>query len=297
MTRFSFEARAGRLDAVTAEAAGIPRAEIQRAIEDGRVLVDGTARPKSFRLHGGERVEGETTDDATPPPESGGVPIRYEDEHLLVVAKPAGLVTHPTERRKTGTLVNRLLGMDVPLSTVGGPQRPGIIHRLDAGTSGLLVVAKDDETHRELARMFAAHAIERRYVVLVRGAPRHDAFTIEELLGRSGARVAVRRETGREAATDVRVVERLARTALLEARPHTGRTHQIRVHLSSVGHAIVGDRTYGGGGDDARRLGLERPFLHAARLSFTHPRDGRELKVDEALPPDLERALERARTD
>lgn len=294
MTRFAFEARGGRLDAVTAEQTGIARAEVQRAIEQGRVTVDGTVRPKSYRLHGGERIEGETGAGELPPPEPGGVPVRYEDERLLLVSKPAGLVTHPTERRKTGTLVNRLLGMQIPLSTVGGPDRPGIVHRLDAGTSGLLVVAKDDETHRALARMFADHAIARRYVALVRGDPAHDAFTIEAPLGRRGARVAVSRPTGREATTDVRVVERLARGALVEARPRTGRTHQIRVHLASVGHPVLGDRTYGGGGGDARTLGLARPFLHAAGLSFIHPIKGVRIDLDEPLPSDLESALERA---
>ena len=297
MRTFAFEATPGRLDVVVAEATGLPRADVQRAIADGRILVDGRPRPKSFRLGGGERVEGEIGAGETPEAEPGGVPVRYEDDHLLVVAKPAGMVTHPTARRRSGTLVNRLLGMGVPLSRLGGSDRPGIVHRLDAGTSGLLLVAKDDETHAALSEMLAARSVERRYLALVRGSVEHDAFTIEAPVGRRGARMAVRRPSGRAAETDVRVLERASRGTLLEVRPRTGRTHQIRVHLASIGHPILGDAAYGGGGDDARTLGLGRPFLHAAQLSFAHPATRDELTFEEPLPDDLRTALERARTD
>jgi 23S rRNA pseudouridine1911/1915/1917 synthase len=289
------EARPGRLDSVVAEATGLPRADVQRAIAAGTVLVDGVAKPKSHRLRGGERIRVEVAETEGPAPERGGVPVRYEDDHLLVVAKPAGMVTHPTSARRGGTLVNRLLGMGAPLSSVGGPDRPGIVHRLDAGTSGLIVVAKDDDTHRALTELLTARLVERVYLALVRGSVADDSFTIEAPMARAGARMVVRRLGGREAETGFEVAERLEGATLLEARPRTGRTHQIRVHLAAIGHPILGDGAYGGGGDDTRRLGLTRPFLHAFRLSFDHPVTGRRVEVEEPLPQDLELALERAR--
>ncbi|MGH2546292.1 MAG: RluA family pseudouridine synthase [Actinomycetota bacterium] len=291
---FVAEATPGRLDSVVANLSGMPRADVQRAIARGAVLVDGVSRPKSFRLRGGERIEAVLEGPAEVGPEPGGVPVRYEDDHLAVVAKPAGMVSHPTASRRSGTLVNRLLGMGMPLSGAGGTDRPGIVHRLDAGTSGLLVVAKDDETHEQLTRMLAAREVGREYLALVRGEVVHEAFTVEAPLGRDRARVVVRRGTGVEAATQLEVRERFPGATLLVARPRTGRTHQIRVHLRSVGHPILGDRAYGGGGDDARRLGLSRPFLHAWRLSFAHPVTGDRIEVEEPLPNDLREALRRA---
>jgi 23S rRNA pseudouridine1911/1915/1917 synthase len=293
----AFEASPGRLDAVLAERLGVSRAEAQRAIAMGTVTVEGTPRSKSFRLLGGERVEADLAPAAAVPPEGLAVPVRYRDEWLAVVAKPAGLPTHPTESRRTGTLVNRLLGMGIPLAPRGGPLRPGIVHRLDSGTSGLLVVACDDETHAALAAMFEAHDAERRYLALVRGSAGHDRFEVDAPLGRRGARIRVDATGGRPAATAFEVRERLGRATLLEAAPRTGRTHQIRVHLASVGHPVLGDGRYGGGGDDARALGLDRPFLHAWRLAFDHPATGERIDLEEPLPPDLEQALRRARAE
>jgi 23S rRNA pseudouridine1911/1915/1917 synthase len=290
VSRFFGRATAGRLDAVVASLAGVPRADVQRAIARGRVLVDGAARPKSFRLAGGERIEADL-DAAEVLPEPGGVSIRYQDEYLVVVAKPAGMVTHPTATRRSGTLVNRLLGTGMPLSREGGADRPGIVHRLDAGTSGLLLVARDDETHRALTSMLAERRVERRYLALVRGEVPHDRFTVEAPLARARARVRVRPGRGAEASTDAEVRERYPGATLLKIRPRTGRTHQIRVHLSSIGHPILGDRAYGGGGEDARRLGLDRPFLHAWRLALDHPRTGRHIEVEEPLPDDLRSTL------
>jgi 23S rRNA pseudouridine1911/1915/1917 synthase len=291
-----FEAAPGRLDAVVAELSGVPRADVQRAIARGTVRVDGVPRPKSFRLRGGERIDAHLEDRAEVPPEPGGLPVRYQDDHLAVVAKPAGMVTHPTASRRSGTLVNRLLGMGMSLSAAGGADRPGIVHRLDAGTSGLLIVAKDDQAHRRLVAMLAAREIGREYLALVRGEVEHDAFTVEAPLGRHRARVAVRRGAGVEAATDLKVRERLPGATLLVARPRTGRTHQIRVHLRSIGHPILGDRAYGGGGDAARELGLWRPFLHAWRLRFDHPLTGERIEIEEPLPDELEDALRRLRS-
>jgi 23S rRNA pseudouridine1911/1915/1917 synthase len=278
---------------VVAERLGIARADVQRAIAGGGVTVDGAARPKSFRLAGGERVRVDLSTAAEVPAEGPPVLVRYRDEHLLVIAKPPNLPTHPTENRRTGTLVNRLLGMGVPLAPAGGPLRPGIVHRLDAGTSGLLVVASDDATYEALARLFAAHGADRRYLALVRGAVAHDRFEVEAPLGRRGARIRVVATGGRSASTAFEVRRRFGEASLLEASPRTGRTHQIRVHLSSVGHPVIGDRRYGGGGDDARALGLDRPFLHAWRIAFDHPLTGERIELEEPLPEDLREALAR----
>jgi 23S rRNA pseudouridine1911/1915/1917 synthase len=296
VTRFSFTAEPGRLDAVVARHLGVPRADVQRAIAEGSIAVDGTVRPQSFRLTGGEMVSGEIPGRETLEPEAGGVPVVYEDESLMVVSKPAGMPTHPTASLRSGTLVNRLLGMGVPLSRVGEEDRPGIVHRLDAGTSGLMVVAKDDRAHSDLAEMFRRHAVDRRYLALVRGHIPHEELTIDAPLGRDRARIKVRPGTGKEASTEVRVRERLRDATLIEARPRTGRTHQIRVHLAAIGHPVLGDRRYGGGGDDAAALGLTRPFLHSWRVSFDHPMTGARIELDDPLPPELAQALERARS-
>jgi 23S rRNA pseudouridine1911/1915/1917 synthase len=293
----SFTADPGRLDAVVARRAGVPRADVQRAIARGLILVDGSPRPKSHRLSGGEHVEARLTGPGELVPEPGPLPILFQDDHLLVVSKPAGLVSHPTASRRTGTLVNRLLARGVDLSTAGGEDRPGIVHRLDAGTSGLMVVTKDDTTHAALAQMFRRHEIDRVYLALVRGVVEQDRFLIEAALERRKARIRVGPVTGREAATQVEVRERLGARTLVEVRPRTGRTHQIRVHLAAVGHPVLGDRAYGGGGDDASPLGLTRPFLHSWRIAFTHPVTGERIEAEDPLPEDLARALDRARTE
>jgi 23S rRNA pseudouridine1911/1915/1917 synthase len=297
MTAEELVAGPGRLDVVVAGLIGVPRADVQRAIVAGRVSVDGRRRTKSYRLAGGERIVVELLEDEALVPDDRPVPIRFEDEHLLVVAKPAGVVTHPTTGRRTGTLVNRLIGMGVRLSTLGGPLRPGIVHRLDAGTSGLMLVAKTDAAHEALAAMLRRHAVERRYLALVRGVTGHDAFAVQAPLGRRAARIVVDRADGRPAETAFDARERLPRTTLLEASPRTGRTHQIRVHLAAIGHPILGDRAYGGAGDEAARVGLTRPFLHSWRLGLDHPMTGKRIDVEEPLPPDLADALDLARND
>ena len=297
MTRLSFVAEAGRLDAVVARQLGTPRADVQRAIAQGLIRVDGVVKTKSFRLGGGETVSGEIPGRGPLEPEDGGVPILYQDGSLMVISKPAGMPTHPTASLRSGTLVNRLLGMGVPLSRVGDEDRPGVVHRLDAGTSGLMVVAKDDRTHIALAEMFRRHAVDRRYLAMVRGHIDHEEITIDAPLGRDRARIKVRPGTGREASTEVRVRERLRDVTLIEARPRTGRTHQIRVHLAAIGHPVLGDRRYGGGGDDATSFGLARPFLHSWRIAFDHPVSGIRIELEDPLPPDLEGAMARARAN
>jgi 23S rRNA pseudouridine1911/1915/1917 synthase len=297
VTSEAFEATPGRLDAVLAHHLSVTRAEAQRLIAVGRVLVDGRLRPKSFRAGGGERIEVDLVGARELSAEGPPVPVVYRDTHLLVVDKPAGLPTHPTENRRTGTLVNRLLGMGVTLSSLGGPLRPGIVHRLDAGTSGLMLIASDDATHERLASMLKRHAIERRYLALVRGTPAEDHFAIHAALGRAGARVRVDVSAGRPAQTTVEVRRRFERATLVEAGPRTGRTHQIRVHLAAIGHPILGDSRYGGGGEDAVALGLRRPFLHSWLIAFDHPLTGVRIEREAALPQDLRTALERAAGD
>lgn len=291
----TLDAEEGRLDAVLARMTGEARADVQRAIAAGKVRVDGEPRQKSFRLQGGERVTIEIEHDLPIEAEGPPVSMRYEDEHLVVIVKPGGLVTHPTAGRRGGTLVNRLLGMGVPLAPAGGSLRPGIVHRLDAGTSGLMIVAKTDEAYVALRGMFRAHAVRREYLALVRGSVVNDIFAVEAPLGRRAAKIVVDATEGRQAETRFEVRERLAGATLLEAVPRTGRTHQIRVHLAAIGHPILGDRTYGGGGDDARRLGLDRPFLHAWRLSFLHPVSEERVEIQEDLPGELVSALARLR--
>jgi 23S rRNA pseudouridine1911/1915/1917 synthase len=292
----TLRAEEGRLDAVVARMTGEARADVQRAIVAGNVRVDGESRSKSFRLRGGERLTIEIESDEPLAAEGPSVPIRYEDEDLFVIVKPAGVVTHPTVGRRGGTLVNRLLGMGVPLAPAGGSLRPGIVHRLDAGTSGLMVVAKTDEAYAGLRSLFRAHAVQRAYLALVRGAVANDAFAVDAPLGRRAAKIVVDATEGRRAETGFEVRERLERATLLEAFPRTGRTHQIRVHLAAIGHPILGDRAYGGGGDDARRIGLDRPFLHAWRLSFAHPLRKERVEIEEDLPEDLASALARSRS-
>jgi 23S rRNA pseudouridine1911/1915/1917 synthase len=276
----------GRLDAVVARLIGARRADVQRAITAGNVTVDGEIKPKAFPLRGGESIVAVIAGPGSIEPDGPPVPVRYRDDDLVVVAKPAG---------RSGTLVNSLLAMGVQLAPAGGELRPGIVHRLDVGTSGLMVVAETDRAYAALGRAARGHALDRRYLALVRGEPNHATFSVEAPLGRRAARIVVDRTEGRPAETWFEVRERLRTAALVEAAPRTGRTHQIRVHLRSIGHPILGDGAYGGAGEDARRLGLARPFLHSWRLAFDHPFSGERIEVEEPLPPDLERALVAAR--
>lgn len=293
----SFTAEEGRLDAAVAKALSISRGDAQRAIQEGRVRVDGVVRAKSFRLAGGEAVDAALREPGDLPAEEGPLDVRFEDAHLLVLSKPPGMAVHPTAARRDGTLVNRLLGAGIGLFAGDDPDRPGIVHRLDAGTSGLMVVAKDEAGYRGLSEQFRRHDVDRRYLALVRGRLANDHVVIEAPLERQGARIVARATTGKAAATEVDVRERFERATLVEARPRTGRTHQIRVHLSAAGHPILGDRRYGGGGDEAGRLRLDRPFLHSWFIAFDHPVTGARVELEDPLPDDLERALTKLRRE
>jgi 23S rRNA pseudouridine1911/1915/1917 synthase len=259
------------------------------------VLVDGRALRASARLRPGQEVEVEIPAplSAEPAPEAIPLDVVFEDEHLLVVDKPAGMAVHPGAGRTSGTLVNALLHHVKDLSGVGGVLRPGIVHRLDRGTSGLLVVAKSDAVHRALKTALSARRIEREYLALVEGRPPARTGTIDAPIGRDRRhreRVSTDTDAPREATTDFVVERALPRSTLLRVRLRTGRTHQIRVHLEAIGHPVVGDPVYGG----REAYGLERQFLHAARLAFDHPASGARVDVSSGLPEDLVAALRRA---
>jgi 23S rRNA pseudouridine1911/1915/1917 synthase len=267
------------------------RAAAERAVELG-ALVDGVARAKSFRLEGGEEVElaAETPAATVSPPAEP--PIVWEDEHLLVVDKPAGLVVHPAGSTRTGTLVQGLLAHGAE----GGEDddRPGIVHRLDRDTSGLLVVARSAEAYALLQELIRSRELERTYAALVRGTPKSASGRIEAPIGRDRrdrTRHSLDTPTPRESVTWFDVVETMRDHALLDVRLETGRTHQIRVHLEAIDLPVSGDLVYGVAGD----LGLERQFLHARRLRFEHPVTGAEVDVSSELPADLAAALALAR--
>jgi 23S rRNA pseudouridine1911/1915/1917 synthase len=280
-----------RLDMALAALLGISRSQVRRWIDDGRVRVNAGGARAAQRLRLGDRLEAAAPEPLAPGlgPEPIPLSILHEDADLIVLDKPAGLVVHPAPGHARGTLVNALLHHCRELAGVGGVLRPGIVHRLDRSTSGVLVAAKNDAAHQSLAEQFRDHTIERRYLAFVRGLPGSDAGRVERAIGRHPSdrkRMSVAGRRGREARTDWRVLRRFARSALslLEVAPATGRTHQIRVHLASAGLPILGDPVYGRG---AGRPGCGRPALHAARLGFRHPRTGERLLFEAPLASDL----------
>ena len=290
-----------RLDSwIARQLPDLSRARVQALMAAGAVRLGGRPARPSARLRGGEEVTVELPDPvaATPAPEDVPLAVVYEDARLLVVDKPAGMTVHPGAGRLSGTLVNALLHHVRDLSGVGGVLRPGIVHRLDRGTSGLMVVAKDDEAHRALSAQFSSRSVEKEYLAIVHGVPRARQGLIEAAIGRDPVhrkKMSVRAPRGRPARSAYTVVEALDGAALLRVRIHTGRTHQIRVHLASLGHPVAGDATYGGTRTPSSRRpaaraaldGLKRPALHAARLAFTHPATGDRLQFESPLPPDL----------
>ena len=291
------EAAGERLDRFLAACEGVgSRAEAERLLGAGAVLVDGSVRAKSHRLAGGEELVlelPERRESVLEPEPVEGLRVVYEDEHLLVVDKPAGVVVHPSAGHAHGTVVHGLLSREIE----GGeePERPGIVHRLDRDTSGLLVVARSDEAHRRLQRLVRRRKLVREYLALVRGRPLSRAGRIEAPIGRDRndpTRHSLDTPTPREASTTFEVLELLPKHTLLQVGLETGRTHQIRVHLVAIDLPVSGDPTYGVPAD----LGLERQFLHAARLAFPHPFSGDEVEVSSPLPADLQRALDMARS-
>jgi 23S rRNA pseudouridine1911/1915/1917 synthase len=285
-----------RLDALLAEPLG-SRSRAARLIDAGAVTVNGRARPKRYKIEPGDVVEVDDAADAPPVPEDVGAAVDfavpYEDEHLLVVDKPAGVVVHPSRGHLTGTLAQALEG-----TAEGGEEgwRAGLVHRLDRDTSGLLVVAKSDAVHAALKEALQQRDITREYAALVEGRPPARTGTIDAPIGRD-RRVRTKHstdtDTPREARTHFAIEEALPRYTLLKVTLDTGRTHQIRVHLQAIGHPVAGDPEYGTAG----LLGLTRQFLHARRLAFTHPVTGEPIAIESPLPPDLRQALDQARAE
>lgn len=268
------------------------RAQAQKAIAGGQVVVNGQRVKAGHRLRAGDHISISWQPPAPPSVEPEAIPLDvvYEDADLLVINKPQGLVVHPAPGHPRGTLVNALLHHCGDLSGIGGSLRPGIVHRLDKDTSGLLVVAKNDLAHLELAKQLKAHAMQRVYLALVHGHPPREG-TIRAAIGRherERKKMAVRPGKGKEAVTHYRVLEYLDGYALVEARLETGRTHQVRVHLSSIGHPVVGDPLY-----SRRRppVPVTGQLLHAHRLAFRHPRTGRPMEFTAPLPPAFEAVL------
>jgi 23S rRNA pseudouridine1911/1915/1917 synthase len=310
------EASAGdilRLDRFLASVLqGQSRSQIQRLIEDGHVLVDGRGAKSNQRVKAAQTISIDIPEPVDPAPKPEALPLEvvYEDRDLIVINKPAGMVVHPAAGHASGTLVNALLHHVDDLSGIGGEKRPGIVHRLDRGTSGLLVAAKHDAAHDALAKQFQEREVEKEYVALVWGevmagrridAPiGRDPVNRKKMsaVGAKPGREPNRVRRSREAVTRIVSAQHFGRLlTLATVAIHTGRTHQIRVHLSAIGHPVVGDPLYGGvhrrvPGDLRAVTHLDRPFLHAARLAFRHPSDGRRMEFTSALPSDLQRVVD-----
>jgi len=306
--RVPAESEDTRLDRFLATALTLSRSQLQRLIKEGSVLVAGRAAKPNQPVKPGQEISIDVPEpiEAAPAPEDLPLPIVYQDKDLIVVDKPAGMVVHPAAGHESGTMVNALLHHVDDLSGIGGEKRPGIVHRLDKGTSGLMVVAKHDRAHEELARQFAQREVEKEYIALcwgeVMAGRRIDAPIGRDPSNRKKmASESARLRRTRAAVTRVVRAEHFGRVlTLAQVAIHTGRTHQIRVHLSAIGHPIVGDALYGGvhrrvPGDIRAVAHLDRPFLHAARLVFAHPEDGRRMEFLSAMPADLQKVLDELR--
>jgi 23S rRNA pseudouridine1911/1915/1917 synthase len=277
------------------------RSQIQKLIADGRVRVGGRDARANLAVRAGDRivVDLPPTAPTTVEPEPTPLELLYQDSDLVVVNKPPGMVVHPGAGHASGTLVNALLHHISDLSGIGGELRPGIVHRLDRGTSGVMVIAKNDTAHRELSRQFHDREVEKEYIALVWGVVQAGR-RIDAAIGRDPVhrqKMSARSRRAREAVTRITSAFHLPGLTLCQVAIHTGRTHQIRVHLSAIGHPIVGDAVYGGvhrrvPGDIRAVTHLQRPFLHATRLAFKHPRDARRMEFSAPLPPDLQEVLD-----
>ena len=298
-----------RLDKALAEATDLSRARIQALIADGMVEVDGTyAASPSQKVREGAvfRIDIPAAAAAEAAPQDIALEIAYEDEHLIVVDKPAGMVVHPAAGNPDGTLVNALLHhCHGQLSGIGGVARPGIVHRIDKDTSGLLVVAKSDAAHEGLSAQFAAHSVHRRYLAVCAGHPAPAQGTIESKIGRSDAnrkKMAVlpkNSSRGKHAVTHYKLIEPLADSALIECRLETGRTHQVRVHCASIGHPLLGDPDYGSTPKTLKPMlkahDFHRQALHAAELGFVHPLTGETVQFAGPLPADMQELIDELR--
>jgi 23S rRNA pseudouridine1911/1915/1917 synthase len=289
-----------RLDIVLSEHLNISRARAQKLIYGGLVKVNGSLEAKSSSVPEGAVIEAilPPKTKLTTSPEKIPLKIVFEDDYLVVLSKPPGMVVHPAPGHASGTLVNALMAHTKGLSSVGGTDRPGIVHRLDKDTSGLIVAAKTDAAHQGLSEALKKREVKKTYIALVKGRLKEDEGVVSEPIGRhvrDRKKMAAGGVGGREAVSRWRVLERFTGYTLLEIVPETGRTHQIRVHLSHIGHPIAGDPVYKPDSGAADKLGLTRQFLHASSLTFTHPVTGRELSLSDGLPSDLMAVLETLR--
>jgi 23S rRNA pseudouridine1911/1915/1917 synthase len=294
--------KGARIDvALTLRLPEVTRAQAKRWIEEGRVTLDGRPVRASRICRGGERVEVVIPPPApaTPVPEAIPLDILYEDRHIVVVNKRPGMVVHPAPGHASGTLVNALLAHTTDLSGIGGVRRPGIVHRLDSGTSGVMVVAKNDRAHRSLQAQFQKRSVSKVYLALAHGTV-PERFAIDRAIGRDvlhRTKISSRTRSPRAARSEGKRIEKLPDCSLLEVRILTGRTHQIRVHLSEEGHPIVGDRDYGAPRKAIRPLrDFARPALHALRLGFVHPETGEPVSFEAPLPDDISRLLDELRS-
>jgi len=298
----SAESEGQRLDRfLVAVLADHSRSQIQKLIADGHVRVAARDARANLAVRAGDRVVVDLPPAARASAEAEAMPldILHQDSDIVVVNKPPGMVVHPAAGHASGTLVNALLHHVTDLSGIGGELRPGIVHRLDRGTSGVMVVAKNDTAHQELSRQFQDREVEKEYIALVWGEVQAGR-RIDAAIGRDPVhrqKMSARSRRAREAVTRITRAFHMPGLTLCQVTIHTGRTHQIRVHLSAIGHPIVGDALYGGvhrrvPGDIRAVTRLQRPFLHAARLAFNHPRDGRRMEFTADLPPDLQDVLD-----
>ncbi|MBE9472363.1 MAG: RluA family pseudouridine synthase [Chloroflexi bacterium] len=297
LVSFTVEAGGERLDKITpTHVPDLSRATAQRLIKAGEVTVNGRSSKPSYRVQVGDEVVVRVPIEMPAPvvPENIPLDVIYEDDALLVVNKPAGMVVHPAYGHASGTLVNAVLAHCPQIADVGGPDRAGVVHRLDKDTSGLILIAKDSVTRAALQRQFKRRQVAKTYLALVEGQVQPREGVVEAPVGRDKRqrkKMAVVR-SGREARTMYRAIEYFANYTLLEVRPHTGRTHQVRVHLSWLGYPIVGDAVYG---RHRQRLLRGRHFLHAARIRFSHPATSEEVEFEAPLPPKLADVLNQLR--
>lgn len=288
-----------RIDTFLAKKTGITRSQIQMLIEKGNISVNGIQASQNYKVKSGDfiviRMPEKETDDLIPEP----IPLEilYKDRNLVVVNKPANMVVYPSAGHNQGTLMNVIAYHCHKLATIGGPLRPGVVHRLDKDTSGVMVVALDDKAYYSLAEQFRARSINRKYIALVYGKPKKNSGEISLPIGRSESdrkKMSTRIKKGKEAVTRWKVLERLENATLIEARLGTGRTHQIRVHFASIGHPVMGDRTYGKKTEieiKKKKVIIPRQMLHAETLGFIHPATGKYIEFSSPMPEDMKKVL------
>ena len=300
-----------RIDILAAEKTGITRSQIQKLIEKGSLTINSRPVSRNYRTKAGDVIEITITEEKTSELISEALPLEilYKDEYLAVVNKPSGMVVYPAAGHSRGTLMNALLYHCKKLANIGGPLRPGVVHRLDKDTSGVMVIALDDRAYYDLAGQFKQRTINRKYIALLYGNLREDKGVISLSIGRSESdrkKMSTRVKRGKEALTTWKVIERFHGAVLIEAKLKTGRTHQIRVHFASIGHPVLGDRTYGKKieieteiqkeAGKRKKISFPRQMLHAELLGFIHPVTGEYLEFKSPLPEDMEKRIRELRS-